>query len=185
MLDHSEGDTLLDDLDPLEQRGALRWLIEQLPKVSEMKAMLDTGGQLSALKAPAGSIGALRWVVGTCPAYIKESKAGEGVLPTDLATQSSRYQDTRYEYQPEQTLRQYTIVVGSPQQEMNFKQEIENAKLSREACKTYPTMLAFHGEPASITLTLGSAAERWHNILRTGLDFSEVACGRVGRGWHL
>lgn len=26
---------------------------------------------------------------------------------------------------------------------------------------------------------IGSGAERWHNILRTGLDFNEIACGRV------
>jgi hypothetical protein len=26
---------------------------------------------------------------------------------------------------------------------------------------------------------VGSSTERWHNILRTGLDYNETVCGRV------
>jgi ubiquitin-conjugating enzyme E2 Q len=114
----------------------------------------------------------LRWVVGSCRAYLKEAKPGEGVL-NSMA--NALYANTYGSYGSNVTasaVRQFTFVVGSPEQETNFKKEIETAQSTHENCKAYPTILAFHG----------SAAERWHNILRLGLNFDEMANGRVSRG---
>ncbi|WVQ67429.1 uncharacterized protein L199_005626 [Kwoniella botswanensis] len=158
---------LLDELPDLDQRRALAWLIQQLPKVSEIKAHLERGGKLKSIDAPSGSIGVLRWVVGSCRAYLKETKPGEGVQDISSASTTTPTQVTYGSLGGD--LKQFTFVVGSPEQESNFKNEIELAKKENKNCKTYPTLLAFHG----------SAAERWHNILRTGLDFSETINGRA------
>lgn len=46
------------------------------------------------------------------------------------------------------TIRQFAFVVGSPEQESNFKKEIEQAKSTNPNAIKYPTLLAFHGELA-------------------------------------
>ncbi|WRT66695.1 uncharacterized protein IL334_003656 [Kwoniella shivajii] len=150
---------LLDELPAADQRRALAWLIGKLPRVSEIKATLDSGGKLKSIEAPPGAIGVLRWVIGSCRAYLKETKPGEGVQ--DIKPSK--------EYSVVTNFKQFTFVVGSPEQETNFKNEIEMAQKADKNCQQYPSLLAFHGSPA----------ERWHNILRTGLDFTETLNGRA------
>ncbi|EIW65961.1 hypothetical protein TREMEDRAFT_74889 [Tremella mesenterica DSM 1558] len=142
-----------------KQRSALAWLIEQLPPVSQIKEHLNNGGLLKDIDAPAGSIGVLRWVVGSCRAYLKAAKPHEGVqnAPTVRPGEDSG------------CFRQFLFVVGSPQQESRFKEEVEKAQKNDKNCLQYPTLLAYHG----------SGVENWHNILRTGLDFQDTANGRA------
>ncbi|WWC62233.1 uncharacterized protein I303_104829 [Kwoniella dejecticola CBS 10117] len=147
---------LIDDLSDVDQRTALAFLIEKLPKVSQIKTHLEAGRKLKSLDCFSGSIGVLRWVIGSCRAYLKETKLGEGVQQANDSIGGG-------------DLKQFTFVVGSPEQEQNFKEEIEKAKKENKNCRTYSTLLAFHG----------SGTERWHNILRTGLDFNETANGRA------
>ncbi|ORX35603.1 hypothetical protein BD324DRAFT_609369 [Kockovaella imperatae] len=74
----------LIDLSELDQRRAIAFLISCLPKVSEMKAAIDSGVKIKDLPAPPGAIGVLRWVVGSCRAHLKEVMPGEGALtPND------------------------------------------------------------------------------------------------------
>lgn len=72
--------------------------------------------------------------MGSCRAYLKETKPGEGVLNAAK---------TRT---PGEEVRQFTFVVGSPEQEDNFRQEIVKAKAEKPSCEQYPTLLAFHGK---------------------------------------
>ncbi|ODO08329.1 hypothetical protein L198_00053 [Cryptococcus wingfieldii CBS 7118] len=162
---------LLDDMsDEIVQRRSVAWLIEMLPRVSHIKAFLESGGKLKDIECPSGAIGVLRWVVGTCRAYLKETKEGEGVM-NDHSQIDNRYNLPGTT--TEGSVRQFTFVVGDPEQEVKFKQEIQTAQGQNPNCRTYPTILAFHG----------SASERWHNILRTGLDYVEVANARAyGQG---
>ncbi|WVF71109.1 hypothetical protein IAT40_005906 [Kwoniella sp. CBS 6097] len=174
---HSEPQ-LIDVLPDHDKRRALVWLIDHLPRVSEIRSHLLSGKKLKSLNVPSGSIGVLRWVVGSCRAYLKEAKSGEGVqyvngdkqqadqaAPAGFAMNWSRY----YGGMPSGEIKQFTFVVGSPEQESNFKREIEVAQAEYRNCIDYPTLMAFHG----------SHAERWHNILRKGLDFTDQANGRA------
>ncbi|WVW84288.1 hypothetical protein I302_106319 [Kwoniella bestiolae CBS 10118] len=158
---------LLDELSDPDQRRALAWLIEKLPRISEIKAHLESGGKLKSIEAPSGSIGVLRWLVGSCRAYLKETKPGEGVQDASSATSTTPSQAVYGGFGGD--LKQFTFVVGSPEQESNFRNEIELAKKGNRNCVNYPTLLAFHG----------SGTERWHNILRTGLDFTDTINGRA------
>lgn len=163
---------VIDECD--NQKTALAWLVEQLPKVSDIKALLEQGYQLRDIKTrkvnnrdvpvPAGSIGVLRWVVGSCLAYLKEVRPGEGVRNGSSGTINLAHLGTGTE-----TLRQFAFVVGSAEQEANFKAEIRAAQKADHRLAEFPTMLAFHG----------SSVFNWHNILRTGLDFQETANGRA------
>lgn len=149
---------LLDQLAEPEQRPALAWLIEQLPRVSVMKERLDGGEKLSNL-VPSGSLGVLRWVIGSCRAYLKDVRPGDGI----------QIKGPLQAGQAAQHPRQFAFVVGSPEQESAFQEEIQKAQVAYARCREHPTMLVYHG----------SALERWHNILRSGLDFSEVANARA------
>jgi ubiquitin-conjugating enzyme E2 Q len=80
---------------------------------------------------------------------LKETNPGEGVL-NDL---KERTTFAGYGEEPAQSVvRQFTFVVGSPEQENNFKQEIVKAKSEKPSCEQYPTLLAFHGELPSATI---------------------------------
>lgn len=135
---------MIDDLSEVDQRRALVHLIDQLPSVSSIKEQLDSGRPLKSIDAPAGSIGVLRWVVGSCRAYLKEAKAGEGVL-NDVKTSADQHHYGG-EVPSAQVCRQFAFVVGSPEQEERFKDEVEKAKVTHKNVEEYPTLLAFHGE---------------------------------------
>lgn len=176
--------TLLDDLDEPKQRLALVSLIECLPKVTEIQAHLKSGQPISKIKASPGAITVLRWVVGSCRAYLKEGRPGEGVVSdssTPAPSQAAYYGGSM----SSSNIRQFSFVVGNPEQETNFAKEISDASATKKSLDQHPTMLVFHGE---LTLDIcqcrlissGSSVDRWHNIVRTGLDFQETVCGRVG-----
>ena len=102
--------------------------------MSAIKAHLGEGSTLKQLSTYSGAIGILRWVVGSCRAYLREVKAGEGVLGvTDPGLHAGS------------NIRQFIFVVGSPEQEANFKEEITKAQVADKRLLEYPTMLAFHG----------------------------------------
>ncbi len=126
-----------------QQRKALVYLIEALPKVSLIKEHLDNGKTLKQLDAPEGAIGVLRWVIGSCKAYLKETKVGEGVLNTEEEGSGSKW--GHYGGPSMSIVRQFRFVVGSPEQENNFKEEIAKAQRRNQKCLKHPTLLAFHG----------------------------------------
>ncbi|WVQ99753.1 hypothetical protein IAU59_006895 [Kwoniella sp. CBS 9459] len=166
---------LIDGLADADQRRALVWLIDQLPKTSAIRSHLLSGHKLKSLDVPPGAIGVLRWVIGSCRAYLKEAKPGEGVQslkgddPQANNIAGASFASQYYGSIPSGEIKQFTFVVGSPEQENNFKREIERAQAYSKNCRDYPTLMAFHG----------SHAERWHNILRKGLDFTDQANGRA------
>jgi ubiquitin-conjugating enzyme E2 Q len=137
-----DNDTLLDDLPEAIRRRAITYLIECLPKISTIKSSLEAGTKLSDLSNK-GSIGILRWVIGSCRAYLRETKYGEGVLNAITDATDAR---PSHSYNGQiGAFKQFSFVVGSPEQEMRFKEEIEVAKRSNTNIALHPTILAFHG----------------------------------------
>lgn len=51
-------------------------------------------------------------------------------------------------------MRQFTFVVGSPEQEANFKEEVVKAQEAFENCKVHPTLLAYHGKSRAATIVM-------------------------------
>lgn len=152
-------------------RRALEWLIDRLPPVSQIKKRLESGEKLNAMSAYPGAVGVLRWVIGSCRAYLRESRPGEGVL----APHSDDSADN---------VRQFTFVVGSPEQETNFKQEIELAQLRNPNLAQYPTILAFHGKLLARVSTDArhfEASLAQHTPQRAGLSGSRQRTSERGR----
>jgi ubiquitin-conjugating enzyme E2 Q len=151
-----------------QQHQDLAALIDSIPKISTIKTHLDGSLKLKDIDTSSGAITVLRWIVGSCRAYLKETKADEGVLNSGSG----------------EVLRQFLFVVGSPEQENNFKQEIVTARATKGNCERYPTLLAFHGTSPLVWWFLACLTSRIRcrevaQILRTGLDYNETVCGRV------
>lgn len=113
--------------------------------MTKIKTKLDRGVRLKDIGASPGAITVLRWVVGSCRAYLKETKPGEGVIED----QGKQHSGIGHYGMATGPTRQFTFVVGSPQQEESFQNEIKEAQKKDANCKKYPTILAFHGEPRS------------------------------------
>lgn len=137
--------SLLDNA--TDKANALADLLDEIPSVKKIKKKLDQGVRLKDVGASPGAITVLRWVIGSCRAYLKETSPGEGVI-RDVESQasSSMYRYHGHSYGP---IRQFSFVVGSPEQEDNFKTEIAEARKSSKNCEKYPTILAFHGRSSS------------------------------------
>jgi ubiquitin-conjugating enzyme E2 Q len=135
--------TLLDTAP--DQANALADLINTIPLISSIKTHLDSGFKLKDLEASSGAITVLRWIVGSCRAYLKETKPGEGVLNATGGVRTPGVVEAG-------VVRQFTFVVGSPEQEDNFRQEIVKARSEKPSIEQYPTLLAFHGmsKPSSV-----------------------------------
>lgn len=138
----------LDTLDPALQRKGLIWLIESLPRISEIKEHLEAGRTLSDLVrqriAHQSAIKVLRWVICSCRAYLKDNREGEGMINAEAAqgVQAMYHGQTIVQ---ETGFKQFRFVVGSPEQEDNFRKEIEVEKQTKPSLEQYPTLLAFHG----------------------------------------
>ena len=121
-----------------DQANALADLIDTIPLISSIKSHLYSGFKLKDLDASSGAITVLRWIVGSCRAYLKETKPGEGVLNAIGSVRTAGLVEAG-------VVRQFTFVVGSPEQEDNFRQEIVKARGEKPSIEQYPTLLAFHG----------------------------------------
>lgn len=129
-------DGILLDQAP-DQALSLAQLINTIPKISTIKTHLDAGGKLGQIETSPGAITVLRWIVGSCRAYLKETKEDEGVM-----------NGTTNPHDTTSCLRQFLFVVGSPEQENNFRQEVDIAQAANRAppeLPRYPTLMAFHG----------------------------------------
>jgi ubiquitin-conjugating enzyme E2 Q len=110
-----------------------------------MAEHLKSGKPLSGISAPKGALTVLRWVVGSCRAYLKEGRQGEGVVTDPKSPVASTHPAYHNVGLTADNIRQFSFVVGDPEQEENFAREIREAKVGKPSLKQYPTMLAFHG----------------------------------------
>lgn len=99
----------------------------------------------TAIRYP-GALTVLRWVVGSCRAYLKETRPGEGVVNDPSQAAASNAHAQAYGNVHSENIRQFSFVVGDPEQEDGFRKEIETAKKGKKGWGNYPTMLAFHGQ---------------------------------------
>ncbi|KAK1224011.1 hypothetical protein PQX77_013106 [Marasmius sp. AFHP31] len=156
-----------DQLNPKQMRASIMELLDSLPSIDDMRKHLrKTGSSKSKPKLvecdpnvlPA-AWGLLRWVVGSCTAYLEEiTDPSECVQNIDPVW------------------RQYRFSVGAPDAEARFKNEVEKAQAVDPNCIRYPSLFAFHGSPL----------KNWHSIIRHGLWYKTIAHGRAyGNGVYM
>ncbi len=63
---------------------------------------------------------------------------------------------------------QFKFAQGSPDKELRFKKALQEVA-ARKNLAAYPSIFAWHG----------SALPNWHSIVRSGLDYDDIRCGRA------
>ena len=109
-----------------------------------MQQHLAQGDHFNKLPACPGALTVLRWAVGSCRAYLKETRLGEGVITGTTADVAGMPQ-YHHVAVSQSNIRQFSFVVGNSKQEAGFRREIEEAKKYKKTLEKYPTLLAFHG----------------------------------------
>ncbi|KAJ8597247.1 hypothetical protein M405DRAFT_587353 [Rhizopogon salebrosus TDB-379] len=149
-----------DTLDITEMRLVIKYLIDALPPIKDMKKHLEkrvsAGTNRPKLKdfdpdilPAAWSI--LRWCVASCTAHLQE-----------LTEEEDLVQNISSEW------RQFRFTVGAPDKEAKFRDALEKETTGDANAKRYPTLYAFHGSPL----------RNWHSIIRHGLWYKTIAHGR-------
>ncbi|KAK0747558.1 hypothetical protein B0T21DRAFT_354600 [Apiosordaria backusii] len=166
-------DTDFDMLDDSGKALAMRQILENVPPILQMESWLTSHPQCSfksmdGVSPAAASI--LQWIVSSNRSCIYQ-------------VDRQRYQPSSENmYQPAGKGRdrqhqrilgmdswvQFRFAQGSPEKERQFTRALQDIA-RRKDFKGHPTIFAWHG----------SSLANWHSILRTGLDFKVVACGRA------
>ncbi|KAG5950878.1 hypothetical protein E4U53_004234 [Claviceps sorghi] len=171
-----------DDLAKMAQGIGLQQLLDAMPSVLEMRKFL--------LEAPERNLGTwdrmnpsalslVRWIVASNTSYIVQDSAvpalprvnDNGVnepAPLESHDESGKIKGL------DNSWMQFRFAQGSPDKESAFAKAVQTH--GSTDVPVYPTLFAWHGSP------LGN----WHNIIRTGLDFSQMKNGwTYGQGVYL
>ncbi|EIW74242.1 hypothetical protein CONPUDRAFT_85969 [Coniophora puteana RWD-64-598 SS2] len=157
----SDGLCEFDELSVPQMRKSIVEMIGRLPPIEDMKSHLEQkvipGVTRPTLRdmdpdIPLAAWTILRWCVASCTADIHVSEPDERIRNV-----------SRKDWM------QFRFVVGAPDKEAQFKDEVEKAKKEDKNAAKYPTILGFHGSPI----------QNWHSIIRNGLWFKYVANGRA------
>lgn len=169
-------DANLDELEDVPKSLAMRYLVEALPSVAEMRSHLAAhpGNTLSKSKvlSPA-SFTILRWIVSSnrsCIFQVDRCPGQPGEIPESEADLSERLK-RRIVGMSGWT--QFRFAQGAPDKERRFNTALDES-LARY--QKHPTLFAWHGSPLF----------NWHSILRVGLDYQTTLHGRAyGNGVYL
>ncbi|KAK3320889.1 hypothetical protein B0T19DRAFT_374231 [Cercophora scortea] len=178
-------DTGFDSLDPGNQALSIRMILDTLPPISEIEEYLKSNIQSSFksmrhVSTAAASL--LQWIVSSnrscislvdrCPEQSKSptQPATAPTAPTAPAAPTGRGRNRESERIPGmEGWIQFRFAQGSPDKEQRFKRALQEvAARKKEKLAQNPTIFAWHG----------SMIYNWHSIIRSGLDFKDVRCGR-------
>lgn len=180
-----------DSLDDAGKGTAMRHILDTLPPILEIEQWLSNHPQSSLrsmerISPAAASL--LQWIVSSnrsCIFQVDRSRSvaqrsrlavGQGFAanssakePVSLTGPAGRGRNR----EKERILGmdgwvQFRFAQGSPDKELRFNRALQEVA-ARKPIQVHPTIFAWHG----------SSLANWHSILRTGLDFKDVRCGRA------
>ena len=188
-------DTDIDSLSHLEKAGAMRHILDTLPRIAEVAGFLKSHPH-SSLRSMEGvspaAASLLQWIVSSNRSCIFQVDASEelarhaqqsmqpgswagGVDPSPAATSLSSFEPayTQKNREHERILGmegwiQFRFAQGAPDKELRFRKALQE-QAARIPIEKNPTIFAWHGSNLS----------NWHSIVRTGLNFDEVHNGRA------
>ncbi|TLS25236.1 hypothetical protein PpBr36_07169 [Pyricularia pennisetigena] len=156
-------DTLLDD----GKAMAIRFILDMLPPIAQIRTFLKKNPNssvtgMSQVLPPAATL--LEWIVATNRSLIMCLEEEDDIDPTMDVTPSQSLALLKI---PEMSgYVQFRFAQGSPDKEERFRTELNRMGA---AGSKHPTIFGWHGSNQS----------NWHSIIRTGLDFNDVANGRA------
>ncbi|KAK4202602.1 putative ubiquitin-conjugating enzyme [Triangularia verruculosa] len=166
-------DTDFDTLDEAGKGLAIRQQLDNLPPILKLESWLTSHPQ-SPLKAmdevspAAASI--LQWIVSSNRSCIYQvDRRRYRPSPSDVDRPAGKGRDRHHQrILGMDSWVQFRFAQGSPEKERQFTRALQEVA-RRKDFKGHPTILAWHG----------SHLANWHSILRTGLDFKVISCGRA------
>ena len=187
-------ETDFDSLAEQDKGSAMRHVLDTLPSVLHMEDFLKAHPDRTVRDIPGVSPAAaalLQWIVSSnrsCIYQIDRCRPQNtgltgAIAPTNgsLAPASALAQNTagtcrvgRGRDREHERIKgmdgwvQFRFAQGSPDKEIRFNRALQDVA-NRKNIKANPTIFAWHG----------SALYNWHSIVRTGLDFEDVRCGRA------
>lgn len=157
--------TDLDSLSDADKCAALRYLLDTLPKISDLRNFLVTQSRTNAKlrffnQVSPSSYALLRWIVSSNRSYIH--RVNDGLhADNDCRPESEHIPNVNGWVQ-------FRLSQGSPDKEQCFRKALKEVSDRKDLGK-YPTIFAWHG----------SKIVNWHSILRSGLDFKVISAGRA------
>lgn len=164
----------VDDLDATERSAALSSILCRIPPVLDMRAYIlsnPSKGLASWSRIDKNALTLLQWIISSNRSLILQDDA----VPTsafsseksDDPKKAEAVNPNKVQGMPSQWM-QFRFLQGTPERERLFMKELTAVAQSESPEKSHPSIFAWHG----------SALCNWHSIIRTGLDFKTIACGR-------
>ncbi|CAM1509168.1 Fc.00g029070.m01.CDS01 [Cosmosporella sp. VM-42] len=157
-------DKYIDDLEIGDQVAKLTEMAKAIPPVLEMRKWLveDPGRRLSSWKRMgASTLTLLNWIVASNRSFIVQ----DAPVPSVGAQQNDNGHKV---IGLDEDWMQFRFAQGSPEKETIFIQELEKLNALHGSQHPHPSLFAWHGSPL----------KNWHSIIRSGLDFVNMAHGR-------
>ncbi|PSK41835.1 Ubiquitin-conjugating enzyme E2 14 [Elsinoe australis] len=166
-----------DNFGEKEKRNAIKFLLDTLPSVTEMRDYLqlvrsrELKSWIDRISPSASSV--LRWIVASNRACIVQvdELAPPGSNGKDIPALFQKAADIDFNKEERVSgmkgWMQFRFAMGAPDKERRFMQAVRET--SRRLNLQYPTAFAWHG----------SALSNWHSIIREGLHFKKTSNGRA------
>lgn len=167
-------DVDFDSLDTLAKGKAMRHVLDTLPSILEIEQWLNDNplGSLKGMESVSPAAAALlQWIVSSnrsCIFQVDRSRAVANVGGSNQSGPAGRGRNREHERvvgMPGWI--QFRFAQGSPDKELRFNRALQEVAKQREL--THPTIFAWHG----------SILNNWHSIVRNGLDYKDIRCGRA------
>ncbi|EAQ86621.1 hypothetical protein CHGG_07874 [Chaetomium globosum CBS 148.51] len=190
-------DTDFDSLDDANKAKSMRHVLDTLPPILEIEEWLASHPHStlrSMERISPAAVSLLQWIVSSnrsCIFQVDRSRAiaqrrqavpdpqAPGSQTPDPKTPVTNPRDdggvagrgTNREHERILGMEgwvQFRFAQGSPDKELRFNRALQEVAARKDIDKS-PTIFAWHGSNLS----------NWHSIVRTGLDFQDISCGRA------
>jgi ubiquitin-conjugating enzyme E2 Q len=186
-------DADFDSMDDSSKGIAMRHILDTLPSILEIGDWLSshphsTLRTMHRISPAAASL--LQWIVSSNRSCIFQVDRSRPITQqpkggSESKTPGSKAQDTVPQDVPGVAGRgrnreherilgmdgwiQFRFAQGSPDKELRFNRALQEVAARKPPIHSNPTIFAWHG----------SNLANWHSIVRTGLDYKDIRCGRA------
>ncbi|KAK4458827.1 hypothetical protein QBC42DRAFT_313354 [Cladorrhinum samala] len=167
-------DVDFDSLDTLAKGKAMQHVLDTLPPILEIEQWLNDNpqGSLKGMESVSpAAVGLLQWIVSSnrsCIFQVDRSRAVANLRGQNQSRPAGRGRNREHERvvgMPGWI--QFRFAQGSPDKELRFNRALQEVAKQRKLA--HPTIFAWHG----------SMLNNWHSIVRNGLDYKDIRCGRA------
>ncbi|KAK3304218.1 uncharacterized protein B0T15DRAFT_233100 [Chaetomium strumarium] len=167
-------DTDFDSLDNSSKAVAMRHALDTLPRITEIQEWLishphSSFRSMDRISPAAASL--LQWIISSNRSCIFQVDRPQD--PSRKGNENLGAVGGSKNREHERILGmdgwvQFRFAQGSPDKELRFSRALQEVA-ARKGLRAHPTIFAWHG----------SSLSNWHSIVRTGLDFKDIRCGRA------